>query len=84
MKLLRLEFWTSFTTPGGEVRELQEPEAPATPRQLRRLNDAGCLVVVEPGMATPIAKGQAAYAVSLVRDMEPVDGRPPKRWGFSS
>jgi hypothetical protein len=84
MKILPLQFWTEFRTPSGELRELKEPEGPATPRQLRRLNDAGCLVVVEPGQATPIRKGEAAFAVSLVRDAEPVDGQPPPRWGFSS
>jgi hypothetical protein len=84
VKALALEFWTEFITPSGEVRELKDPESPATYRQLSRLNRAGCLVVVEPGTASPIAKGQAAYAVSLVRDMEPVDGQPSKSWGFSS
>jgi hypothetical protein len=82
MKLLRLEFWDSFTTPSGEVRELKDPEGPASPTQLRRLNETGCLVVVEPGHAKPIRKGEAAYAVSLVRETESVDGQPPKRWGF--
>ena len=81
---LTLEFWTFFTTSDGELRELKDPEEPATPRQLRRLNEAGCLVVVEPGQAIPIRKGEAAFAVSLVRDAEPVDGEPPPRWGFSS
>jgi hypothetical protein len=82
VKVLALRFWTSFETPSGELRELKDPEGPATPRQLRRLNDMGCLVIVEPGQATPIRKGEAAYAVSLVRETEPVDGEPPKRWGF--
>ena len=83
MKPLALEFWTSFTTRDGEGRELKDPEAPATPRQLRRLNEAGALVVVEPGTATPLVKGSAAFAVSLVTDVEPADGQSSKRWGFS-
>jgi hypothetical protein len=83
MNPLRLEFWTSFTTRDGELRELTDPEGPATPRQLRRLNDTGCLVVVEPGHAIPIRKGEAAFAVSLVGDAKPrTDGQPPSRWGF--
>jgi hypothetical protein len=84
MNPLRLEFWTSFSGPDGEPRELKDPEGPATPRQLRRLNETGCLVVVEPGQATPIRKGEAAYAVSLVRETEPVDDQPPTRWRFSA
>jgi hypothetical protein len=64
------------------VRELKDPEAPATPRQLRRLNETGCLVIVEPGQATAIRKGEAAFAVSLLREADPTDDRPPSRWGF--
>jgi hypothetical protein len=80
---LALQFWTSFSTPAGELRELKDPEEPATPRQLRRLNEAGALVVVEPGRAIPIRKGEAAFAVSLVGDAKPrTDDQPPSRWGF--
>jgi hypothetical protein len=84
MRKLALEFWTSFVTPSGEVRELKDPEGPASPRQLRRLNETGCLVVVEPGQAIPIRKGEAAYAVSLVGDAKPTDDQPPTRWRFSA
>jgi hypothetical protein len=84
MRPLRLQFWDSFVTADGERHELTEPEGPATPRQLRKLNASGCLVIVEPGTGKPIAKGEAAYAVSLIRETEPVDGEPPKRWGFTS
>jgi hypothetical protein len=83
MRALRLEFWSQFVTSDGEVRELKDPESPATYRQLSRLNYAGCLVIVEPGTAPSISKGEAAFAVSVARDAEPVDGQPP-RWGFSS
>jgi hypothetical protein len=83
MKALVLQFWTEFRTPSGELRELTDPEGPATPRQLRKLNASGCLVVVEPGTGKPITKGEAAYAVSLVPESEPLDGEPPKRWGFN-
>jgi hypothetical protein len=80
---LPLQFWTEFRTSSGEVRELKDPEGPATPRQLRRLNDTGCLIVVEPGQAIPIRKGEAAFAVSLVGDAKPrTDDQPPSRWGF--
>jgi hypothetical protein len=84
MRPLRLQFWDSFVTDDGERHELKEPEGPATPRQLRRLNETGCLVVVEPGTAMPLTKGSAAFVVSLVRETESVDGKPPKPWGFSS
>ena len=84
MRALRLEFWTQFVTPSGEIRELKDPESPATYRQLSKLNHAGCLVIVEPGTAPRISKGQAAFAVSVAWDAEPADGQPPKRWGFSS
>ena len=81
MRLLQLEVLTTFTMPNGEVRELKDREGPATPRQLRRLNDAGCLAVVEPGTATPIRKGEAAYAVSLLPKTKPASG-DAKDWGF--
>lgn len=82
MKILPLQFWTEFHTPSGDVRQLRDPEALASPRQLRRLNAAGALLVVEPGSARPLLVGEAAFAVSVVRQTEPVDGEPPKRWGF--
>jgi hypothetical protein len=84
MKKLALEFWTQFVTPSGEVRELVDPEGPATVRQLRRLNAVGALVIVEPGTAKPIVKGEACYAVSVAGEMEPVHGEAPNRWKFSS
>ena len=84
MNPLRLEFWTSFSGPDGEPRELKDPEGPATPRQLRRLNAAGALVVVEPGSAQPLRVGEAAFAVSVAGEAEPVDGQPPTRWRFSA
>jgi hypothetical protein len=80
MRLLELQFWTSFVARDGKLRELKDPEAPATPRQLRRLNEAGMLAVVEPGEATSIRKGQAAYAVSLVA--ETPDPESSSAWGF--
>jgi hypothetical protein len=39
-------------------------------------------VIVEPGQATAIRKGEAAFAVSLLREADPTDDRPPSRWGF--
>jgi hypothetical protein len=84
MKILPLQFWTEFRTPSGEVRELKNPEALASPRQLRRLNAAGALVVVEPGSAQPLRVGEAAFAVSVAGEAEPVDGQPPTRWRFSA
>lgn len=82
MRILALELWTSFTTPNGELRELKDPEGPATPRQLRRLNEAGALVVVTPGEAKRIRKGEAAHAVSLVPEAKPTDGQAETDWGF--
>ena len=83
MKPLRLQFWDSFVTADGERRELRDPEALASPRQLRRLNAAGALVVVEPGSAQPLRVGEAAFAVSVLPQTDPPSGEPPKRWGFS-
>jgi hypothetical protein len=51
--------WRSF-----EWRELVDPDGPATPRQLARLNRAGALELVAPGRATPITKGEAAAAIN--------------------
>jgi hypothetical protein len=78
MRVLRLEFWTSFTM-NGELRELKEPDAPATGRQLSRLNRSGMLVVVEPGEAPVLSKGSAAYCVSVATDAEPT-GQRSSRW----
>ena len=82
MRALALELWTSFVTRDGEVRELKNPEGSATPRQLRRLNDAGALVVVEPGQAQPIRMGEAAYAVSLLSEREPATDPATEGWRF--
>jgi hypothetical protein len=49
----------------GQWRRLRRPYGPPTPRQLARLNEAGALVVVVPGSAPPVSKGQAAYAIDL-------------------
>lgn len=82
MKPLSLQFWESFTTPDGVVRALKAPSASATPRQLRRLNEAGMLVVVGLGQARPIKKGEAAFAVSLLPVGKPTEGEQSKAWGF--
>lgn len=65
-RLLTLERWTHFFTASGECRELVDPHEPATPRQLRRLNAAGCLIVVQPGDGRTLTKGEAAHAVAIV------------------
>ena len=80
MRMLALEFWTSYVTPDGETRQFKDPESPATYRQLSKLNRAGCLVIVEPGDAPPINKGEAAIAVSVVGERGPDD--LPRDWSF--
>lgn len=49
----------------GERRELIEPEGPPSPRQLAYLNRLGMLELTLPGHATPITKGEAAYAIRV-------------------
>ena len=49
--------------PTGEWRELRDPDASATARQLLRLNALGLLEVVEPG--SPLTKAEAAAALEL-------------------
>jgi hypothetical protein len=44
-------------------RELNDPDGPATARQLRRLNELGLLAVVEPWQVPPLTKGQAAWVL---------------------
>ena len=44
-------------------RELRDPDGPATPRQLARLNREGRLELVARGEAEVISKGQAAFAI---------------------
>lgn len=55
----------------GERRELKNPDGPATPRQLARLNSEGRLLLRdEPG--DPISKGEAAWAIEAEdSDVEP-------------
>ena len=47
----------------GQWRELTDPHAPATYRQLRWLNAARCLELTWPGQAEPITVGQAGWAI---------------------
>jgi hypothetical protein len=60
---LELQPATGFTLPDGTVRELRNPGAAATLRQLARLNHAGMLCVVEPGSAGLVTVGMAAAAI---------------------
>jgi hypothetical protein len=53
----------SFVTPKGEQRHLKNPYAPATPRQLRYLNELGCLEAVEPGRKPSLTVGEAAWLI---------------------
>jgi hypothetical protein len=48
----------------GVWRELKDPDALASMRQLYRLNATGSLDVVEPGSVQPITVGEAAAAVA--------------------
>jgi hypothetical protein len=63
LKPLYAYFLTSFVTPAGETRELKDPGAPATPRQLWRLNQAGLLALVQerPSISMGHAAGAIAY-----------------------
>jgi hypothetical protein len=47
LKPLATKFVTSFVTSSGERRELRDPHALASPRQLWRLNQAGLLALVQ-------------------------------------
>jgi hypothetical protein len=65
LKLLQARFVTSFVTPDGEPRELKDPHALASPRQLWRLNAEGRLALVQE-RPRPISKGAAAGAIDLI------------------
>ena len=58
---------TGFYADGGEWRELVEPDAPATARQLARLNRLGHLAIVTNGGAVPISKGVASAVLDDAR-----------------
>jgi len=66
MRLLRPTPVDSFIDKQGVRRILNAPGEPATPRQLRLLNDMGCLALIEPEQLQPIAKGEAAAALDAV------------------
>ena len=57
---------TSFVV-DGERRQINDPDSPATARQLIWLNAHGCLLV---GHAVPLSKSEAAYEVDAVRRHE--------------
>lgn len=82
-RLLTLERWTHFFLPSGEARELTNPDEPASPRQLRRLNAAGCLIVVQPGDGRTLTKGEAAHAVSLITEDDRAKAGERRRTGSS-
>ena len=44
----------------------------ATPKQLRKLNELGALVVVAPGTVEPISMGEASYAIGVALNEEAV------------
>lgn len=62
LKPLHTRFVTSFRTAAGELRELRDPYALASARQLWRLNEAGLLALVRE-RPRPISMGAAAGAV---------------------
>ena len=69
MKLLpRLRITHFVDGRSGEWRAIADPDAPATPQQLARLNRAGMLALVEPGSVEPLTKGEAAWAIDAVAD----------------
>ena len=66
MRLLPRVRLTEFTDPRtGKLAHLRHPDAPATSRQLQRLNRAGLLALVEPGQVEPVTQAEAAYAVGM-------------------
>lgn len=65
LKPLQTRFASSYVTPSGETRELKDPHALASPRQLWRLNQAGLLAIVQ-RRPRPISMGQAAGAIAHV------------------
>ena len=63
MRLLPLRRKTSFVDERtGKTNELRWPDAPATSRQLQRLNRLGRLAVID-GRVEPLTQAQAAYAI---------------------
>ena len=62
LKRLQTRAVTSFVSPTGEVRELREPHALASARQLWRLNQEGLLALVQ-RRPRSISKAQAAGAI---------------------
>jgi hypothetical protein len=59
---------TTFRHPAsGELCQLDEPDGPATTRQLWRLNRLGALVVVEPD-GRPISKAEASFAIDRLSE----------------
>lgn len=58
---------TGYYDDNGEWRELVEPDAPATARQLARLNRLGYLAIVINGRPGPITKGVAAAVLDDAR-----------------
>lgn len=59
---------TSFTAPDGSVRELRDPDGPATPFQLAKLNRLGMVVVeAHPHEFEPLTKGEAAWLIDEAR-----------------
>ena len=69
MRLLALRTLATFIDRrSGQVRELEEPDGLATHRQLHLLNRRGLLIVIEHGQATPLTKGEAAYAIDVTTE----------------
>jgi hypothetical protein len=66
MRLFRPTPVDSFIDEQGVRRVLNAPGETATPRQLRLLNDMGCLALIEPEQLQPIAKGEAAAALDAL------------------
>ncbi len=62
LRPLQTRSMTSFVSPTGEIRELRDPLALASPRQLWRLNQEGLLALVQ-RRPRSISKGQAAGAI---------------------
>jgi hypothetical protein len=61
----------------GDMRALKDPDGPATPNQLRKLNALGLLAAVEADHGQPLTKAEAAW---LIDDALHGDDPPLPDW----
>jgi hypothetical protein len=68
--MARPTLYAFFDERTGRWSTIVDPDGEPTPRQLARLNRAGCLELVQPGAARPVTKGEAAAAIDAALDRE--------------